>query len=297
MGKFFIIPGMKKLVFEMRRLCRANRDGSYETQRKRELVLMRVAHQLSGELGYIHMGVSSLKPRHVDALLKKWQSESLSIATIKARMSYLRWWSRNVNKQNVVAPTNSHYGIKDRTYSRDFSKAIDISDERIEKIEDHYVRASIMLAKEFGLRKEESIKIIPRAADDNNMLYLKASWCKGGRQREIPIRTERQRSALYFAKDIARSSALIPFNRNYYKQRIRLETVMRKHEMTRLHGLRHRYAQMRYKELAGWESPHRGGPKRSQMNTWQREVDKEARLTISRELGHNRIEIVVNYIG
>lgn len=292
-----MMPNMRNLVYQMRRLCRDNRDGSFETQRKREQVLMHIARQLSGDLGFIHMNISSLKPRHVDALLEKWKSNSLSVSTLKARMSYLRWWSRKVDKLNVIAPNNSHYGIEDRTYSDSVSKAIAISDDDIDRIGDRYVRASIWLAREFGLRKEESIKINPSVADRENKIFLKPSWCKGGREREIPIRTGSQRAALDYAKSIAKLGALIPADRNYYQQRVRHETISRHCGLKRLHGLRHEYAQARYYEITGWECPQRGGPKRSKMNSWQRDVDKEARLTISRELGHNRIEIVANYIG
>ena len=41
----------------------------------------------------------------------------------------------------------------------------------------------------FGLRRAESIKIQPAWADRGNALVLRASWCKGGRERSIPMRT------------------------------------------------------------------------------------------------------------
>ena len=67
--------------------------------------------------------------------------------------------------------------------------------------------------------------------------------------------------------------------------------------LKKLHGLRHRYAQIRYRELTGWESPHCGGPKRKNMDKIQKEIDNKARSIISNELGHNRIEIVKVYVG
>jgi len=53
-----------------------------------------------------------------------------------------------------------------------------------------------------------------------------------------------------------------------------------------MHGLRHAYAQNRYKELTGWQCPAAGGPVAKDLTQEQRERDREVRLTISRELGH-----------
>ena len=64
-----------------------------------------------------------------------------------------------------------------------------------------------------------------------------------------------------------------------------------------MHGLRHAYAQERYRELTGWECPVRGGPGRKSMSPAKRKIDFEARMTISSELGHGREEITVVYLG
>jgi hypothetical protein len=52
----------------------------------------------------------------------------------------------------------------------------------------------------------------PFVADKEHHLTLQASWCKGGRGREIPIRTEEQRYWLDRAKALMPHSAssLIP---------------------------------------------------------------------------------------
>ncbi len=288
---------MRDLVYQMRKLCRNAKDGSFETCKKREEILMLAANQLSGELGYIHMKVNSLKPKHVEALVNHWKSQDLSIATLKARMSFVRWWSQKINKPNVVARSNEHYGIGKRTYLTDESKAIDVSADKINEIDDKYVNASLRLVKAFGLRKEEAIKIIPKTADRGDKLFLKASWCKGGREREVPILNDEQREALEIAKDVAGFRSLIPQELKYYQQRNRYEAITGSVGLKRLHGLRHRYAQDRYRELTGWDCPHQGGAKRKELSSHEKKIDHEARMTISRELGHNRIEIVANYIG
>ena len=64
-----------------------------------------------------------------------------------------------------------------------------------------------------------------------------------------------------------------------------------------MHGLRHAYAQDRYKELTGWLCPAAAGPVARELTPEQRERDREIRLTISRELGHEREAVVGIYLG
>lgn len=64
-----------------------------------------------------------------------------------------------------------------------------------------------------------------------------------------------------------------------------------------MHGLRHRYAQLRYEALTGWKAPVAGGPSQKTLNGFQREADAHARQIISRELGHERVAITKVYLG
>jgi hypothetical protein len=68
-------------------------------------------------------------------------------------------------------------------------------------------------------------------------------------------------------------------------------------DVIKMHGLRHAYVQHRYEELTGWECPAVGGPDSKALTPEQREADREARLTISQELGHEREAVVSDYIG
>ncbi len=64
-----------------------------------------------------------------------------------------------------------------------------------------------------------------------------------------------------------------------------------------MHGLRHAYAQNRYEELTGWQCPAVDGPESKALTPEQLKADREARLIISRELGHEREAVVGAYIG
>ena len=81
---------MRDLNYQLKKLCRQCREGSYATQVKRERMLTLMANQLH-ELGYRGMTARSLKPKHVEALVERWFDEELSIGTIKNRMAVIRW--------------------------------------------------------------------------------------------------------------------------------------------------------------------------------------------------------------
>jgi hypothetical protein len=287
---------VRGLNHQLKQLCRQNRDGSYGTQTRRERELTLMANQLH-ELGYRGMGSHSLRPKHVQALVEYWLSTGVAVGTIKNRMSAIRWWARKVDRQNVIARSNDHYGIPNRQFVTGKSKARSVSDGDLEEIRDAHVRMSLALQEAFGLRREEAIKFSPSYADKGDHLELKASWTKGGKARSIPIRSPLQRAVLDRAHQLTGKGSLIPSDRNYRQQLRIYEGQTIRAGLSRMHGLRHAYAQRRYEELTGWQSPAAGGPATKLLSAEDRRLDREARLTISRELGHERISIVRIYVG
>ena len=101
---------MGLLQRQLRELCKGNKEGSHTTQLKRCRELKLMAKTLE-QLGYRHMTTHSLKPKHVDALVDYWKAKELSSATIKKRLSYLRWWARKVDLRHVVARSNRLYEV------------------------------------------------------------------------------------------------------------------------------------------------------------------------------------------
>ena len=287
---------MRNLNYALKQLCQRNRDGSRATQRDRERSLDLIANQLY-EMGFRYMAAGSLKPKHVVALVERWKAEGLDPGTMKNRMAALRWWTEKIGKQNVVARGNDRYGIADRQYVANLSKARELTSRDLDKIDDPYTRMSLRLQAAFGLRREESIKIRPEWADRGEALLLKDTWTKGGRAREIPIRNDEQRQVLDAAKRLAGRGSLIPAELRYVEQLRRFESQCAKAGIHRVHGHRHHYAQTRYRELTGWAAPAAGGPRSKDLTAAQRQIDREARLTISRELGHSRETVVGVYCG
>jgi len=288
---------MRDLNYALKQLCQRNRDGSYGTQAQRARMLDLIADQLE-EMGFRHMETHSLKPKHVAKLVERWLAETLASATIKNRMSALRWWAQKVGKENVVARANTAYAIPDRVYVTNVSKAKELDTDQLGQVPERGIRISLRLQAAFGLRREESIKIIPTWADRGDSLALKDSWTKGGRPREIPIRNEVQRQLLEEAKAVAKGKSLIAPGYSTYRDYLAHFCYQRRRAgIHGFHGHRHGYAQSRYQELTGWACPARGGPRSRDFSPEKRSVDLEARLTISRELGHNREAITAVYLG
>ncbi len=287
---------MRHLNYQLKQLCYRNRDGSYATQADRLWQLNLIANQLH-ELGYRGMAIRSLKPKHVDALVKTWLANNVASGTIKNRMSCLRWWAEKMDRRNVVARSNSFYGIPDRQFVTNESKARYLTRVDLNQIGDEHVRMSLELQEAFGLRREEAIKFQPGYADQGNRIRLKAGWTKGGKERDIPVRTAVQRELLNRAHQLAGSGSLIPANRNYIQQLRVYERHTTIAGLSRLHGLRHAYAQQRYLEITGWQSPAAGGPSSTALSPEEKQLDSQARLILSHELGHGREQISAIYLG
>jgi len=286
---------LRDLNYQLKQICRRNKDGSFTTQRDRERLLTQMADQLHG-LGYRHMGAQSIKPKHIEALVESWQEKNLSVGAMKNRLAAIRWWAQKVNRQNVVARSNDHYGIPNRQFTNRTSRARTVVPQDLDRVRDPRVRMSLELQQAFGLRREEAIKFIPDYADQGDHVVLKPSWTKGGKARVIPVRTDEQREVLDRAHVLAGKGSLIPSAKNYRQQLRVYEAETSRAGLSKMHGLRHAYAQKRYEELTGWRPPAVGGPTVRAFTPEQRLVDRQSRLTISLELGHERPQIVAVYL-
>ena len=273
-------------------------EGSYSTQRTRRYHVKLIARHLA-EAGFRRLKATSLKPKHLEALVDRWKRDGISIGTFKNRLSTVRWLYAKVNKHFLVARENSAYDIGKRQFVTNVSKSVSLPHGNLDKVKCPYVRMSLELQREFGLRREESIKVQPLVADRGNRLVLKSSWTKGGRPREIPIRTEAQRAVLERAKVLAADTpmgSLIP-TAQYKDQVRRYERQTAAAGLHKLHGLRHAYAQDRYFELTGRLAPAAPGGNPRQLRRDERPLDREARAIISEELGHGREQITAVYLG
>lgn len=306
---------MDKLGWDFIQQQKHNRDGSYATQAARSATLSLSARQLR-ELGYRNLRVNTVGQRHLRALVQHWQVTGVSPATIKNRMAHLRWSCEKAGRSGVAKISNDELGIARRSYIAKESRARELPQTNFNAITDPYVRFSLRLQAEFGLRREESIKFISAVADQGGHIALKSSWTKGGKPREVPIRTRSQEDLLSEVHAFTKGGSLIPSHLSYKQQLKRYEHQIAAAGLSKMHGLRHLYAQQRYLELTGKQAPAVTASINAQLiggreHGWLGQVavptaqtsispplnDREARLLISHELGHERIAITSTYLG
>ena len=286
----------------------AKQDGSvasYATQDKRADVLYAGFEQLR-ELGYRLKSVESLRGKHLEALVKRWEARGLSPSTLQNNLSVFRTFAAWIGKAGLVqaaeryvttpgAASRSSIASEDKSWD---AKGVDIVGKLAEvRARDARVALQLELQAAFGLRAREAMQLRPFLADQGSYLAVNLGT-KGGRDRVVPIRTDYQRDVLARAKAIAgnRSASTMDPAKTLAQWKNRYYTVLRACGITRAegitsHGLRHAYANDRYADLAGEPSPVRGGA------TSNRETDQAARLEVAEELGHSRESITTHYLG
>lgn len=203
-----------------------------------------------------------------------------------------------------VSPTRE-CGIPERSTIREeapaaldreiYSRAVDAVREQL----GDRAAAVVELARELGLRSKEASLIDARAAyaEASASGYVTISeGTKGGREREVPITSERQLEALSRAAETQGADrSMIPADQSWKEWRegtLRdAREIVQSYTGGGLHDLRSAYACERYEQLTGHAAPVAGG------EIADREVDREAREQIAEELGHGRIDVVSEYVG
>ncbi|NKB47448.1 MAG: integrase [Legionellales bacterium] len=292
---------LNKATYSIHQLVRNMPLRTYTTRADTQEILIRcikILHTLGFKLSHI----KGLKAKHVEALVQYWKAQSLTTATIKNYMAKLRSACQIMGKGNLISAANIAYDIGKRQPASQENKAIQVL--CLDGITDPYLRLSLQAQQLFGLRREESMKLKVSQADQGNYLRLQGSWTKGGIMRCIPIITQAQRNFLDRLHQIVKENSLIPKHRTYKQQLHRYINQTRRAGLTNLHGLRHAYAQRRYRVLTdvqtqgkGWDCPFQGGLSVKEMTSAQRDIDYQVRWQISQELGHSRVSITKTYLG
>lgn len=255
------------------------------------------------EKGYKLSHIKGLKSKHIFVLVEHWKEQGKSPATIKNYMSKLREAAKHLDKPHLVKASNDDYQIPRRSSATSVNKAIHEID--FSKCSDPLIRLSLEAQSLFGLRREESMKIVLSDAYQKDYLQIKPSWTKGGIGRALKITSDAQRQWLNKAmKQIPPGHSLIPKDRTYKQHLRHYQSQTELMGIHKLHGLRHAYAQRRYFELTkkydpqgkGWQSLMNEGPDTSMFNQQEKRIDRKVRGIISRELGHSRISIVKIYL-
>lgn len=168
------------------------------------------------------------------------------------------------------------------------------------------VAAIVLLARATGMRLREAILAdlprLSREANDLGRINIQ-DGTKGGRTGASAARwiavNDHVKGALELARQVlpAGSRNMVAPSESYkgFVQRIAgpARDVLHTHNLKGFHELRAAFACERYQQITQHRAPVNGG----QCCAIDRCLDRKARMQISRELGHGRIDVVASYIG
>lgn len=289
--------------FSINELIKKVQNYSYASKADMKHMLIRCIKDLHAQ-GYMLSHIKGLKPKHIYVLVEHWKNQGKSTATIKNYMSKLRKVSLILEKPKLVKENNECYQIEKRQYTPRANKALHHLD--LSKCSDPMIRLSLEAQSLFGLRREESMKLVISEAWKGDSLMIKSSWTKGGIGRVIEITNEAQRQWLGKAqKQVPFGQSLIPKERSYKQHLSRYQQQTKLMGIKQCHGLRYAYAQRRYHELTksldpkgkGLICPLAGGKADEKLSDTEKKLDVRARRILSRNLGHSRISITRIYLG
>lgn len=297
-----------KTDYQIKNIMKYNHDGSPDNQQARHKTLMMTVKDLQS-LGYgKRWKLQKIGKTEIDRLVELWRNpkegKAVGNRTIANRMAHIRWIASKVGRENHI-PTNKHLkcsSLKDAP-RHGTNKAVKLNHQSLEKLSERDQLITLLRA-EFGLRTKESLKFNYQYATSKSDTHitLKGNWCKGGRSREIEIVNNRQGVLLQRVKDFQdshREKSMIPKARSYKGYYKAYNETRFKADIAG-HGLRHQWAQDRFKQVSGGiESPYSGDTKYKELSaTDQARFDRAAAM-VNVELGHgaNRQDITSAYIG
>ncbi len=162
-----------------------------------------------------------------------------------------------------------------------------------------------LLARDFGLRfKEASMldtsKALKQASRLNRINITQGT--KGGRgkgqDRWVPVNSQALETLKQAKALQGKEKNLIPNNKTYVQWRDhayyqwRIANQNAHADIKGFHDMRAAFACERYQEITGYPAPVINGQRQA-----PKSIDTQARLILSQMLGHNRIDVIVAYIG
>jgi integrase len=277
---------------------------------RRQLYFLAVAQLW--QLGFSIKKLESLAAKHVDALMAYWHKQGIVANTLHTRLSMLRVLCDWMGKTNVVKNITDYLPaeVVHRSTVATESKVWEANGVDplaiIELAKQVDERFAVMLALQhhLGLRVKESIEIRPGTVliEDGEAIELQ-SGTKGGKVRRVPLDTPAQVAVVDWARRVAATGNTKRLRwtdctwkqaqRRFYHYLADRLGVSKKLMGVTAHGLRHGYANVFYREETGCATPLEGGA----LGKITRDKHQTACLTVSRALGHGRIDVTTSYYG
>lgn len=295
---------------------------SYKTMLDRQRFLASFYDDLRHNTRFCNADPRELQQRHVRAAADLWRERGLSTATVHNYLSFLRTYCEWIGRPGLVRDVEFYYGEnspylhRQRVAREDHSwlaKRVDVEAKLTEVYaHDRWVAMQLELCYRFGMRPKEArffrphVAVIPRELANPRDAehfpgcerFLRVRYgTKGGRPRDVPIRTDEQRALIARAMEsVAPGMYVGEPGRSAQQNLHRFYNVLRRFGITKAglgvvaHGLRHQHANDDYAASSGAASPVRGGH-------CDRETDVVSRHAVAAILGHERLDITNCYLG
>jgi integrase len=263
-----------------------------------------------------------ISEQDVHKLVEYLKNKGNIIGTIEDKLSALRSICHEAGNDVPKNLKNPELGISGRNVLNpdNIDKSAVISEASLRKLEAGKrpeAAAALRLEMAYGLRREESAHVVYEltnghsvtALERPDMLEMKGSWCKNGRQRGKTTYNGRPDGKLLL-RDGGKVLRQVSEDVKGIKINYRVEQFERKinyaadkckvwdsNPEIHPHALRHNYAHERYKELTGRDCPAAGGLTYAEMTRQEQKEYHEACQVIAEELGHDRETISRTYLG
>lgn len=249
-----------------------------------------------------------LLERYASTLNERVQSEEVKVAYAQNLLSTVNVVLETFRKDNQLRIQPAQW-VGNRSQVRTIIPAtiqqapMDTAVTKLISQGQNSVALIAQLARAFGLRfKEASLFNARRAVRQGNRhgRINITLGTKGGRgkgvSRWVPVNTDQLKLLQAAADHQGTANNLMQVDKRYNQWRDHAYYLWRVATegtgINGFHDLRAAYACQRYQELTGYPAPvlvgGRGAPK---------ELDMQARVILSQELGHNRIDVLAAYIG
>ena len=294
-------------------LTRENTEGSIGPRRNRRSTLLACCDILR-TYGYgKQWNIRQFGIREMNRILDSLRRKKLAPGTVENYMTHIRWLTRKIGAVGQIPARNKDVSIaREKNWpSKRKNKAKALDPKCLEGVVEWAVLVT-ELREAFGLRLAEACRFDHAYATaflkaDAGPIRLHGSWCKNGRPREIPVTNDIQRRLLAKVKafqDRERrvqangQKSMIPDDKCLDAGLSAYSGIQRRYGIPG-HGLRHHWAQERFRTVAGFPCPFAGGPKYSELSPKDQEKWDKAAGLVNRELGHGakRDDITAIYIG
>ncbi len=250
-------------------------------------------------------GIGSMEKITVDtvkAYADNLKSRGLSASSIQNRLSTINTVMSTATKGAWQSLSPRELGAPARSYVRQESpKGLDRSlvEQAGTKV-DPRASSILSLTRELGLRSKEAALLDAKGAlkqaERGGVVHI-VHGTKGGRPRDVPITNDRQIQALKAAAQVqGKDGSMIPAGMSLKEARpivdAAREAIKEATTGQGLHALRAAYACERYQQITGKDAPVVAGSR-----LVDKDLDYKARLQIAQELGHNRVDVTVSYLG